>query len=315
MLIIVEGPDGAGKTTLINELQRQLEARGQGTIVSHSRPPKRHPLDEYEVPMLQYRANDQYTLICDRWHWGEAVYPTLLDRPTLLTRASLLHIDLALAARGAIVVFVTAQSETIAKRLAERGDDMIYPSHAELMSDLFWRASELSTLPRFYYDGEGPLNQADEIIQFAMERNSDAKLLNRFVTYVGPRWPKVILVGDVRGGDPETHGDLPAFMPYRGSCGAYLLDAVCAVAQPHELAKLGVVNANDVDDVQSLWHKLQRPTLVPLGRNAERTISRFAPSRRYVHDIAHPQYQKRFQYLNQKTYGEQIVRNWRKKWS
>ena len=50
MLIIVEGPDGAGKTTLVAALATALRASSDSASVDvlHRGPPVAHPLLEYE---------------------------------------------------------------------------------------------------------------------------------------------------------------------------------------------------------------------------------------------------------------------------
>lgn len=89
MLIILEGPDGAGKSTLAQELAAHLGRTTSDKVeVWHRGAPTHHPLEEYLLPLLSYRPGTGHHLILDRWHWGEAVYPKILNRPTQLGDAA-----------------------------------------------------------------------------------------------------------------------------------------------------------------------------------------------------------------------------------
>src|ERR687897_2440373 len=84
LLVILEGPDGAGKSTLSRELAASLRAAYPADSISefHKGPPHHHPLVEYEQPLFHYRPGTGRHIICDRWHVGEAVYPEVLGRAT-----------------------------------------------------------------------------------------------------------------------------------------------------------------------------------------------------------------------------------------
>src|SRR5215212_9925147 len=105
MLIILEGPDCSGKTTLADQLQVEIERTTKEEVLRlSSGPPTGHPLDEYVVPLLGYRPATGTHIICDRLHWGETVYPMILKRPSGLDGAIFAYIEAFLMSRGAYVV-------------------------------------------------------------------------------------------------------------------------------------------------------------------------------------------------------------------
>lgn len=77
MLIILEGPDGSGKTTLAHEL-----VRGHGFKYKHHGPPQKDPLCEYLETLTQVE-NEGGNWVVDRFHLGEQVYGPLLREDKL----------------------------------------------------------------------------------------------------------------------------------------------------------------------------------------------------------------------------------------
>jgi len=306
VLIIVEGPDCVGKSTFAEKLRKLIEWRYTSDTVElvHRGPPTSHPLDEYEVPLLAYRQCAGRHVVCDRWHLGELVYPEVLGRSTELTAPVLSHIELFLASRAALVVLITAPTEHLRECVRTRGDDLVDDDQVDAIRAGFLDVSNRTTLPLVHLtsddvDGsdavEYVLGEADALAQ-------TTRVLTRYVTYVGSRWPKLLLLGDVRR-TGTAEGDLrPAFMPYPATSGHYLLDAL--INAPG--FGVGVANACDVDSVDTLLQDLGNPDTVTLGRNALRStpwVTRHVP---------HPQYVRRFHHHRHAAYRDAIlgVRPW-----
>ena len=115
MLIICEGPDSVGKSSLAARFKQHVE-RGSGVGESgvellHKGPPVLHPLDEYVVPLLHYRPFRGEHVVCDRWHWGEGVYPQVFPRSTQFDDAVRYYTELFLMSRGAYVVHVSGPED------------------------------------------------------------------------------------------------------------------------------------------------------------------------------------------------------------
>lgn len=83
MLLIVEGMDNCGKTTLINNLRKEYFTRPQ-TIVHHSSsPPANNPhpdlwegrhYEELSTTFKRLVDEENYDVVCDRFHLGAIVY-------------------------------------------------------------------------------------------------------------------------------------------------------------------------------------------------------------------------------------------------
>lgn len=309
-LFIVEGPDCAGKSTLVNALNRQLTHHftQPNVIVRHAGPPHSHPLDEYELPLVDYVLNaEQEHIICDRWHLGELVYPGIFGRPTQLDEAVFQHIEMFLQARGALVVLVDAPLVRLRECLEVRGDDLVVDEQLEAIRSGFHDVVKRTRLPVVHLDHDDARDPqtVNWLIAEAMNVAQTSWMLRNFVTYIGPRWPRLLLLGDVRATGTDPVDRRPAFMPYRSTSGHYLLRALAET----DLSQVGIANACDVDNVTELLTAFgtgSALTVVTLGVNAKRVVPQ---ANRHV---PHPQWFRRFHHRDIDVYRDAIlgVRPW-----
>lgn len=302
MLIILEGPDGAGKTTLANSLRKLIEEQDPGclTFQWHRGPPTEHPLDEYLRPLNRYRPGAGRHVIIDRWHWGESIYPKLRNRPSKLDFASNWAIEAYLQRLGALVVLVDQSAEEYRKTYVDRGE-------VHLMDDLpqtqllFTQVATRSQLPFVPYDRRTTTLQW--IIDVARGVEANYGSLNRLTTYCGPRWPMMLLLSDERHKVKPSDAD-PAFVPMPATSGSHLLKSLHYLSGTVRRT-IGWANACDFDNPAKLWMNLGKPRVVALGRNAQRRL----------HDLAiphgsvpHPQFARRFHHGKRVEYGQAVHR-------
>lgn len=324
MLILCEGPDGAGKTTLVNRLVEAITTANPGDTVQLWRagvPPRHsHPLDLYEKPLLDYRADTGHHIVCDRWHLGEWVYPAILGRDTRADDPSWLHLDMFLASRGALVVYLDTPVATLHKTITERGDDLVLPAQVGEISVEYERVLKSSRLPIFRTGRDNPFAVA-EIIPQARALEAEVAPLRDYVTYVGPPKPRYLILGDVR--HELSKVDLsavpacatrrygPAFGPHPATSGHYLLSHL-----PLRIldAGVGLANACDVDDIRALRAELDWPAVAALGVNAFRklfsSITGTEPNLQVLTQMGaapHPQYVRRFHHKHGFAYGEVVA--------
>lgn len=320
-LIILEGPDCAGKSSLAGRLVDALRAAHPGDHVAyrHAGVPQDPPLEEYVEPLLGYRPGTGQHVVCDRWHLGESVYPALTGRRTDLTEQVRVYVELFLRSRGAVLVYCAASYDYLRDCGVARGDDQVELARIYDVGVAFNRALVASTVPRMTVDASDEhADAADhartvgQVLGVAERLDRAARPLTPFVTYVGPPRPTLLLVGDRRGTpchDLAEFGDWPAFAPGPGTSGTYLLTSLLLDelnVRDHgvRLADVGLANACDVDDVAALWHALGHPAVVGLGRNAQRALARVAVPHRAVE---HPQYRRRFYHHDQETYARLLL--------
>lgn len=301
MLIILEGPDGAGKSTLAQRLVTQLAVKYPDDTVEllHRGPPTSHPLDEYVVPLLDYRPGAGRHIVCDRWHWGELVYPRVLGRPTKMDRAVFDYVETFLHGRGAATFHIIADLGVLTKRIVARGDDLV---RIDQLKHIAYEFNRVAT-ETFTYRSLERLTP-DHIIWSASRAESEANDDHNDVTTIGGRPTQVLVYGDVRACPGFTchhsvrhHGVGTAFMPYPGTSGHYLFRALGL--RPY----WSFTNACDVDDPAATWWQLGCPHAIALGVNAHKKLTEVDVPHAVV---PHPQYVRRFHHAAAADYGRLI---------
>lgn len=313
MFVILEGVDGAGKSSLAQELY--LHPMMKNCRLIHKGPPQtNHLLREYLADIAWYRADDpdESNVVCDRWHLGELVYPQLQrGRTSLATRETLGYLDLWLLSRGVLLVHVWADPMTVYRRRLNRGEAVVNVGEIHAEHDLFVRAVDAAPHPKLQVDTGAGLSISDIATQVMLQAEAASMHvapLARFTTYVGPRVPDVLLVGDERG--PDRAGSRlysTAFVPLPHTSGSYLMRAL-----PDDLlvaGRVGLANVNESDDVVSLWDTLGQPPVVALGHNAyDGCVRSGLTNATQVGAVPHPQWTRRFKHNLCIEYGKLIVR-------
>lgn len=319
MLIILEGPDCAGKTTLANRLVDALRVGNPADQVTyhHSDVPTRHPVDEYVAPLLDYRPGTGQHVVCDRWHVGETVYPAVTGRVTRQTPAVAAYVELFLRSRGAIMVYCTASDEHLAACGVARDDEPDVIGRITATTRAFERTVADSLVPTVTANVSDPAaSDAALVVNLALGFGNDeewhAEHLAPFTTYVGSPRPRLLLFGDRRGPARKPladYGRWPAFVPRGATSGDYLLTTLTGTrlrVPTHglTLGDVGLANACDVDDVRDLWDVLERPPVVGLGRNAQAALRRADVPHR---EASHPQHQRRFLHHRRDDYLDSLL--------
>ncbi len=295
MLIIVEGPDGAGKTTFIEHLQDLLPLKPQ-TITFHKKQIQTHPLVEYELILDQYRPFGK-NVLADRWHWGESIYGPLKRGRSQLYASAWLHIDMFLASKGAAFITLSAPVDEIRRRLRARGETFITPQEVPIIVDAYQTLGRLDTpmeLTHYHHNSQAAAIAA---VRLATQLERQAARLARFVTYVGPLAPTTLLLGDKRGREQEQHQK--AFVPYESTSGHYLLQSILSWGFQ---GNVGIANACE-ENVPGMWEELGCPRIVALGRNAAIAC---ATAKVPYGTMPHPQFVRRFHHDRWEQYGAAI---------
>lgn len=136
MLIIIEGPDLCGKTFLARRLVEDINSQGQVAEYLHASAPKSDDAHvEYLLPLKWYVPGDGASAVIDRWHIGEAVWPRVFGRPSIMGPRDFDDIEYELKFRGALLVRCERPVRTLAKDLRTKRDEPISDTQA---SEVLW---------------------------------------------------------------------------------------------------------------------------------------------------------------------------------
>lgn len=120
MIIIIEGPDGAGKSTLANKIKEQTGY----TLLHRSQPKteedKQRMMDEY-IQVIKAGKN----CIFDRCWYSEMVYGPVMRDESVISYQQMYELERLLAKNGALIIHCTAPEQTLWKRCLRRGEDYI----------------------------------------------------------------------------------------------------------------------------------------------------------------------------------------------
>ena len=126
-MLIVEGPDAVGKTTLCKKFLDRLP----GHVYSHmSRPPK--IFDRYwgHVELMGRKV------VQDRFHLGEIVYPTVRGETPKITPMEIRLLDAKIRLLGGMTVLVTATRDLLETRLSNQ-EQMYSAADSLKAADIF----------------------------------------------------------------------------------------------------------------------------------------------------------------------------------
>lgn len=173
MLIILEGVDGAGKSTLIEALANAIRRPlGREPIRLVRSIPTAPVLLEYTDDLVGYAPYTGVDVLCDRWHWGQPAYGPIYRGGDDLGASGRRYVDRFLNKRGALIVNLYADPGVLHARYAVRGEDYLKPEHVETVLRTYTELCETSDVPvmRFKSDDSFDTQRVCEDI-IAVARN------------------------------------------------------------------------------------------------------------------------------------------------
>lgn len=280
-IIVVEGPDGAGKTTLINELFPTWNQVHRGPLAN--------PFKTY-VEDICYVDKLQVPLVLDRFFYSELVYGPLVRAGSKLTWAHCRMLERLLLAHEVVVVFALPPFETCQANYLKNHENeymtdktkflQLYNGYKKLIEQ---HQHTLARVPVFVYD----------YTTMALDEGLKTAILNKQAPWnSGPgvgcfRSGVTLLVGDRCSHD--RYGSFP-FVDDTG-CSLWLAQRLEEWGVPEkQLYWVNAFVAGRVTDF-SFVGKLAPRQVIALGLNASMELQRQGVRHQTV---VHPQHHKRF---------------------
>lgn len=138
MLLILEGPDGSGKTSLANKLSKQTGYN----ILHFSKPETEEEKDRMYEMYEELIVCNRYAIL-DRSWYSEMVYGAVMRDSSYISFDEMYQLEQILADIGALIIYCTGPREVLWRRCTKRGEDyitsmnkfnQIYDKYEELMS-------------------------------------------------------------------------------------------------------------------------------------------------------------------------------------
>lgn len=120
MFIVIVGPDGAGKTTLTNQLVKQTGFETMKWNKPKDEEEKDRMFQDY-CQVLVHKNN----IIFDRFVYCEQVYGTIMRDKSQLSYSDICHIEYLLSLKGAIIIHCTDELDILWERCVARGESYI----------------------------------------------------------------------------------------------------------------------------------------------------------------------------------------------
>jgi hypothetical protein len=293
VIVILEGPDGAGKTTLARELCASYDLE-----YHHEGPP---PLDVdpllFYGKLLQDARTAGRRVVFDRMALGERVYGPIYRKKDRLGELGWRVFVRLIRAAGARQILCLPSYEVCRASWASGREELLKTEDAFARSYHAYVSLAARGIGGFRYDYTKPMQRTDlGVFLFDGFHGFDPTRTLR-VDMVGCPGAKYLLVGDQR---PRDHVDLP-FFEARGSS-AYLTAALDeAWLAEEDVAFVNAYPRNSATPVEIPFRQFRR--VVALGERASAVCR--AQDACYK-TIPHPQYWKRFHHHSLGEYARRL---------
>lgn len=280
--VIIEGPDGSGKTTLAKRLCAE-----QGYEYHHEGPPPSHAVFEHYARLLVETSSPT---VFDRLHLGELVYGPLLRGESKLTDYHVMLLNRLMLARGIRLVtclprWQTCLANNRAKEEFIKTEEQLREAYRRWAVTLFDTTTVNQQSYNYTTDRSFSLRERPQLPP----------------TAVGCPWAKVLLIGEQANGSL----DLPFFGT--GASSMFLNTALADAG--FGLFEVALVNALDANgrpnNLRAVSTTLGRDVkVVALGKVAEDLADKQRVP--LAARLAHPQYWKRFHHHEREIYVEKL---------
>jgi hypothetical protein len=292
-IIVIEGVDGAGKTTLA----REFEKRGFRYVHNGKPAPNEDVFETYTRQLLDAQRSN---VVIDRLHVGETVYGQVVRGTSRISPAQLLLLNRLIFGLGGVVIlcnplFGYARAAWERRRDREYVTDEGLLARVHALFNLTWELEFNDCLNTRTYDPERWHDQAAAYAHAII--GSIFRRCPRGV--IGSPWARYLFVGE-RAGGPH---DLAFYADHRSS--AFLNQALwdAGYTEPD----MAFTNALTIDgserDLRNFYDLNPRRAVIALGRVAQKACLRQGVPHL---PAEHPQYVKRFHSRRRDRYVEKL---------
>ena len=216
-MIIIEGPDAAGKTTLVKWIRENTEIGVQKSYY-----PKVNQLSYYLHSSTVYGGFFQ-----ERYYLSEIVYPRFKKNREPMEEWKQFLIEASLMQNGPVILYLRPEKETILENLRTRGDD--YISEEEVDDMLYWYdwAIDRSHIPHITFDfkKDNMEDVVEEAIALHIDSEDEANPYKYFLSSGSIQENGIMFIGEDPSDKSIGEGFIRAFISDKGSS-AFLHESI-----------------------------------------------------------------------------------------
>lgn len=138
--IIIEGIDGAGKSTLFDSIVTKIPKTYDKVLTHKGVPEFEDPEREYFHQLSWLRS--QHFMVADRYHVGELIYGPIYRGKSTTEGYWFDAIEERLDQLKAVKIILLPELDVIRERIAKRGEDYLQPQHFEQVWNFYNKFAE-----------------------------------------------------------------------------------------------------------------------------------------------------------------------------
>lgn len=297
-MIIIEGPDAAGKTTLVKWIR-------ENTSIGVMKPyyPKVNQLSYYLHTPPHYAGH-----FLERYYLSEFVYPRFKKNRDSMEPWKQFIMEAAILPYAPVILYLRPERETITENIRTRGDDYVSENEVDEMLKWYDWAVDRSHIPSVRYDFKK--DDIEEVLEEAMALHVERSFPcddNRYFLSAGElsKQGGIMFIGEDPSDKSVGEGYIRAFISHKGSS-AFLHEMIYEAGiydkeMPY-FTNWGKGLDNDEDKAEILKNEIEylKPRkIVCLGKEIHEKVGQ-------GEYIEHPAYVKRFSSKDYNWYIEKL---------
>mgnify|MGYP001350063180 CR=1 FL=1 len=297
-MIIIEGPDGAGKSTLVQYIKKETTF---GVLKPYY--PKVNQLAYYLHTPPMY-----YGYFLERYYLSELAYPQFKGDREVMVPWGQFQIEAAMLPYAPVIFYLRPDRETIIRNIKTRGDDYVDENDVDRMLQVYDSIVEKSFLPvvRYDFEKDDVALKIEEAVNKHITADSYCIDLRGYLYTGSVKRDGIMIIGDEPSDKSVGNGYIKGFLSDKGSS-AFLHRALYeAGIYEHTMpyfTNWGKGFDNDEDRMRALKEEIdaiQPRKIITMGKDVTQKTGIGGG------ELEHPSYVKRFSSTNYQWYIDKI---------